>query len=187
MAYVTFSTGYGIGMIINGRLYTGHTGTAGELGHVVINIDGPPCSCGKQGCIMAYASGIGISRMVYAGIAAGAKTSLRDTMVAGQRVPAETVALAAQQGDALACEILRTAGYYAGVGLSVIVQILNPELIVIGGGLVHIGASVWEPALAALRQHTQPELLDSVRIVPWQLGDDLGILGAAAQVFAATD
>lgn len=185
MCYVTFSTGYGIGMIINGQLYAGHTGTAGELGHVVINIGGPPCSCGKLGCIMAYASGIGISRMVYEKVDAGVETLLRERMPApGQRVAAETVALAAQQGDPVASEILRVAGYYAGVGLSMIVQILNPEVIVIGGGLVNIGPLVWEPALAAMHEHTQPELWDSVRVMPWQLGDDLGILGAAANVFA---
>ena len=188
MCYVTFSTGYGIGMIINGQLYAGHTGTAGELGHVVINIGGPSCSCGKLGCIMAYASGIGISRMVYEKVDAGAETVLRERMPApGQRVAAETVALAAQQGDPVASEILRVAGYYAGVGLSMIVQILNPELIVIGGGLVNIGPLVWEPALAAMHEHTQPELWDSVRVMPWQLGDDLGILGAAANVFARTE
>jgi glucokinase len=185
MAYVTFSTGYGIGMIINGELYAGHTGTAGELGHVVIELGGPLCTCGKPGCIMAYASGIGISRMVHEKLATGVDTRLRAMAPAGgQRVAAETVAEAAQQGDAVAREILRIAGYYAGVGLSMIVQILNPELIVMGGGLVRIGELVWEPALAGMREYTQPELWNSVRVVPWQLGDDLGVLGAAAKVFA---
>jgi len=151
----------------------------------VININGPLCTCGKRGCIMAYASGIGISRMVYEKIATGVPTMLLDRLAPdGQRVNAEIVATAAKQGDTVAQEILRTAGYYAGVGLSMIIQILNPELIVVGGGLVRIGSLVWEPALAAMREHTQPELWDSVRIVPWQLEDDLGILGAAAKAFA---
>jgi len=186
MCYVTFSTGYGIGIVINGQLYTGHIGSAGELGHAVIERNGPLCACGKRGCIMAYASGIGISRMVHEKLAAGATTLLRQLAPPDNaRIDAEIVAAAARQGDAVACEILQTAGYYAGVGLSLIVQILNPELIVIGGGLVHIGSLVWEPALAALHEHSQPELWDSVRVVPWQLGDDLGILGAAAKVFAA--
>ncbi len=185
MCYVTFSTGYGIGIILNGEPYVGHIGSAGELGHVVININGPLCTCGKRGCIMAYASGIGISRMVYEKIATGVPTMLLDRLAPdGQRVNAEIVATAAKQGDTVAQEILRTAGYYAGVGLSMIIQILNPELIVVGGGLVRIGSLVWEPALAAMREHTQPELWDSVRIVPWQLEDDLGILGAAAKAFA---
>lgn len=185
MCYVTFSTGYGIGIIINKQLYVGHTGTAGELGHVVIDIGGPLCTCGKRGCIMAYACGIGISRMAYEQINAGADTLLRQMAPpGGQRISGEQVAQAAQQGDAAAREILRTAGYYGGVGLSMIVELLNPELIVMGGGLTRIGELLWEPMLGAMREHTQPELWDSVKVVPWELGDDLGIIGGAAKVFA---
>jgi len=185
MVYLTFSTGYGFGVIINNHLYVGHTGTAGELGHVVIDIGGPPCTCGKDGCIMAYASGIGMSRMAYEKIEAGAETILREMAPGdGRRISGEQIAQAAEQGDAVAQEIIRTAGYYGGVGLSMIVQILNPELIVIGGGLTRIGSRLMEPMLAAMRQHTQPEMWDSVRIELWQLGDDLGIIGAAAKVFA---
>lgn len=185
MCYVTFSTGYGIGIIFNNQLYVGHTGTAGELGHVVIDIGGPPCTCGKDGCIMAYASGIGLSRMAYEKIEAGAETLLREMAPAsGRRITGEQIAGAADQGDEVAREILQTSGYYGGVGLSMVVQILNPELIVIGGGLTRIGSRLLDPALAAMREHTQPELLDSIRVVPWQLGDDLGIIGAAAKVFA---
>lgn len=188
MGYVTFSTGYGLGIIINNSLYVGHTGTAGEVGHAVIEIGGPPCTCGKNGCVMAYASGVGISRMAYEQINAGADTLLRQVVPPdGRRFPGEAVVAAAQQGDAVAREILRKAGYYAGAGLSMIVEILNPELIVVGGGLVRIGPLLWDPMLAAMREHTQPELWDSVRVVPWRLGDDLGIIGAAAKVFAEAE
>lgn len=189
MVYVTFSTGYGIGIIINNRLYVGHTGTAGELGHVVITVDdGPPCTCGKNGCVMAYASGIGLSRMAYQAIDSGADTSLREVAAPDRRrISGEQIAAAAQQGDAVAANILRTAAEYGGVGLSMVVQILNPERIVLGGGLTRIGASLWEAMQAAMRRHTQPELWDSVQVVPWQLGDDIGILGAAAKVFSDTE
>jgi glucokinase len=185
MCYVTFSTGYGIGIIINGELYVGNTGTAGELGHVVVEIGGPPCTCGKNGCVMAYASGIGLSRMAYEKIETGADTLLREMAPPdGRRLSGELIAEAARQGDEVACEILRTVGYYSGVGLSMIVEIINPELIVVGGGLTRIGPMLMDPARAAMREHTQPELWDSVRVVPWQLGDDLGIIGAAAKAFA---
>lgn len=184
MCYVTFSTGYGIGILIHGQIYSGSSGTAGELGHVVIEIGGPPCSCGKPGCIMAYASGIGISRMVYEYLARGEQTALRALIPSdGQRVPAELVAQAASAGDAVALNILHKAGYYCGIGLSMIVQVLNPELIIVGGGLTNIGDLVWQPALAAMREYTQPELLNSVQVTTWQLGNDIGILGAAAAVF----
>jgi glucokinase len=185
MVYVTFSTGYGTGIIINNQLYSGHIGTAGEVGHVVVDIGGPPCSCGKRGCLMAYASGVGISRMAYEKLDAGVETLLRNLAPPDRRrISGELVAAAAQQGDGVALEILRVAGYYAGVGLSMIIQILNPELIVVGGGLTHIGPLLLEPAMAGMREHTQPQLLDSVRVVPWQLGADLGIIGAAAGVFS---
>lgn len=188
MCYVTFSTGYGIGIIINNELYVGHTGTAGELGHAVVEINGPLCSCGKRGCLMAYASGVGISRMAYEQIEAGTTTLLR-TMIPpdGRRISGETIVQAANQGDETAREVLRTAGYYAGVGLSIIIEVLNPELIVLGGGLSRIGSLVMDPALEGLRANTQPELWDSTQVVPWQLGDDLGIIGAATKVFVEAE
>lgn len=188
MVYVTFSTGYGAGLILNNQLYVGQTGTAGEVGHAVVEIGGPLCSCGKRGCVMAYASGIGISRMAYEQLNSGADTRLRQVSPAGgQRISGELVAQVARQGDAVAAEILRVASYYCGVGLSLLVEILNPELIVLGGGLTRIGPLVLEPALAAMREHTEPALWDSLRVVPWQLGDDLGIIGAAAKVFAEAE
>ncbi|GAB4425222.1 MAG: glucokinase [Anaerolineae bacterium] len=188
MVYVTFSTGYGAGIIINDRLYVGALGTAGEVGHAVIEIGGAPCTCGKNGCVMAYASGIGLSRLAYERLDAGVATSLREsTSPERRRISGEQIAAAAQQGDAVAAEILRIGGTYGGVGLSLLVQILNPELIVLGGGLTRIGAPLLDPLMAALREHVQPEVWESVRVEPWQLGNDLGILGAAAQVFATAE
>jgi glucokinase len=188
MCYVTLSTGYGIGIIINDQLYVGHTGTAGELGHVVVEAGGPLCTCGKQGCLMAYASGVGISRLAYDQLEAGAKTLLREIAPPdGRRIGGELVVQAAQQGDEVAHEILKTAGYYAGIGLSIIIQVLNPELIVYGGGLTRTGPLLMEPMIAAMRENTQPELLDSIRLKPWQLADDLGIIGAAARAFAVAE
>ncbi len=184
ICYVTFSTGYGMGLILNNRLYVGHTGTAGEVGHVTVKIGGPLCSCGKSGCLMTYASGIGISRMAYEKIEAGAKTLLREMAPPDKRrIKGEMVSRAAQQGDKVAQDILYTASYYAGTGLAMVIQIINPELIVVGGGLTRIGPPVMDPMMTGLRENTQPEMLNSTKIVPWQLGDDLGLVGAAAKVF----
>ncbi|MDX1521335.1 MAG: ROK family protein, partial [Anaerolineae bacterium] len=151
----------------------------------VIEIGGPPCSCGKNGCIMAYASGVGISRMAYDKIAAGAETLLKP-LPDGRRISGQAIAAAANQGDPVAREILQTAGYYAGVGVSLAIQILNPEAIVIGGGLTRIGPLVMAEVERGMREHTQPEMLATTRLIPWQLGDDLGIVGAAAKAFAET-
>jgi len=185
LCYLTISTGLGMGMILDNRLYRGHIGSAGEVGHVVIEPNGPLCGCGKRGCLMAYASGIAVSRMAYEKINAGAETKLAELIPAdGHRFPTEVVLEAAEAGDAVAEEILRTAARYLGLALSIAVQILNPERIVVGGGLTRIGPRLWDVAEATMREHTQPQLWDSVRVVPWELGDNLGVLGAAAIVFA---
>ena len=186
LCFLTVSTGLGIGIVVDGRVYAGSRGSAGELGHVVIELDGAPCTCGKRGCIMAYASGIGISRMVYAAVESGRAPGLRNLLPAdGSRVPAQEVAAAARRGDAAAAEIVATAGRYTGVALSIIIQVLEPEVIVIGGGLTHLDGALLDPAWAAMRRHTQPQLLDAVRVVRSRLGPDLGVLGAAAQALTA--
>lgn len=183
MCYVTLSTGFGLGIITDNQIYRGYTGTAAEIAHAVVDVGGPPCTCGKHGCLMAYASGVGISRMAYEAIRAGQETSLAAlARPDGHRIPAEDVAAAAAAGDAVAAGIIRQAGYYSGVGLSLIVQILNPDLIVVGGGLTHIGRLLEEPMLASLHEHTQPELWHAIAIKPWQLGQDQGIIGAAILV-----
>ena len=181
LCFLTVSTGLGIGIVVDGKVYAG-SGSAGELGHVVIELDGAPCTCGKRGCIMAYASGIGISRMVYAAVESGKAPGLRRLLPAdGSRVPVQAVAAAARDGDAAAGEILTTAGRYTGVALSIIIQMLDPEVIVIGGGLTRLGNALLEPAWDAMRRHTQAQLLDAVRVLPSRLGADLGMLGAAVQ------
>lgn len=188
LCYMTVSTGLGIGIMVNGKVYAGYAGTAGEVGHVVVEPQGAICSCGKRGCVMAYASGIGISRMAYEQVDAGVATNLRELMPPDRRrYSVEVVVAAAKEGDQVASDILNTAARYTGIGLSIVVEVLSPEVIVVGGGLTHMGALLMEPALAAMREHTQQELWDFVRVVPWQLGEDLGVLGGAARVFAEYD
>jgi glucokinase len=186
MAYVCFSTGFGLGAIVDNRLITGYSGSAGELSHVVIEPGGAECTCGMRGCLMTCASGIGIARMVNARIAAGEETILRGMLPPdGRRITGEQVAAAAAQGDRVAREVLQKAGYYFGVGMAMVVQLFNPELIIIGGGLTRVGPLLMDEAERGLRENIQPELRDSVRTTPWQLGDDIGIIGGAAEVFEA--
>jgi len=188
MCYVTISSGYGLGIIIDGKLYLGHTGTSGEIGHTVVEVNGPLCPCGKRGCLITYASGMGLARMAYEKITSGANTMLRD--MAGEdpkHVTGEMIAEAARKGDAVARKLITTAGYYAGIGLSTVVQVVNPELIVVGGGLTRIGSMFMEPCMRGLRENIHPVLWDSVRIVPWQLEENGGIIGAAAKVFLQDD
>jgi glucokinase len=184
MAYVTFSTGYGLGVVIDGKLYRGATGTAGELAHTVVHLDGPYCTCGKRGCLMAYASGLGISRMVCERLETGEETLLRQ--LCGpypERVAGETVAAAAQQGDRVAREVLALAGRYFGVGLSSVVQMFNPDRIVIGGGLAHIEEWLMKPCFAALYENIHPVLANSAQLVYSTLWEDAGLIGAASLVW----
>jgi glucokinase len=184
MCYVTFSTGCGMAIIIDGQLYLGHIGSSGEVGHTIVDVNGPLCTCGKRGCALTYTCGIGLARMAYEELQDGADTMLRQ--MAGHdpaHVSGEMVAEAASQGDAVAAELLDTAGYHAGVILSTVVEVLNPELIVVGGGMTRIGHPFMEPCMRGLRENVHPVQYESVRIEPWQLGDDSGILGAAAKAF----
>jgi len=186
MCYVCLSTGFGLGAIVEDRLVTGHTGSAGELSHVVIEPGGRLCTCGKRGCLMAYASGIAIARQVSERIAAREETILCGMLPCdGRRIAAEEVAAAAAQGDRVAREVLQQAGYTFGLGLAMVVQLFNPELIVIGGGLTRVGPLLMDEVKRGLHENVQPELRDTVRLAPWQLGDNIGIIGAAAEVFEA--
>lgn len=184
MCYVCFSTGYGLGIIIDKKLYRGHTGTAGELSHIVLEPNGYDCTCGKKGCLMTYASGLGISRAAYEKIDQGEQTLLSKFATPDRhRFSGEKVAEAALAGDRVAKDVLNTAGLYFGLGLSIIVQMYNPELIVIGGGLTRIGDLLMKPTMKGYYDSVQPELAESVQFKPWVFGEQSGIIGAASLFF----
>lgn len=184
MCYVTFSTGYGMALVIDSKLYRGVIGTAGEIGHTVIVPGGEPCTCGKRGCVMAYASGIALSRMACQHVLAGEPTLLRETCGdSPEFISGEAIADAARCGDRLSHQLIESAGRYFGMSLANIIEALNPEVIVIGGGLARIGPTLLDPCFQAMRENIHPVLYDVTRIVPCQLGEDAGIIGAAALVW----
>jgi glucokinase len=181
MIYMTVSTGVGGGFIFGGKLYGGASGAAAEVGHMTILPRGPHCGCGNRGCLEAVASGTAIARE-------GRELLLRDvpTLIAElaggdpDLVSAKVVAQAAQQGDAEAEEIIYEAMSYLGVGVANLVNLLNPELIVIGGGLTNMGDALFGAVRRAVDRRTFPIAAQRVRIVPAELGDRVGVLGAAA-------
>ncbi len=181
MIYMTVSTGVGGGFIFGGKLYGGASGAAAEVGHMTILPRGPHCGCGNRGCLEAVASGTAIARE-------GRELLLRNvpTLIAElaggdpDLVSAKLVAQAAQQGDAEAEEIIYEAMSYLGVGVANLVNLLNPELIVIGGGLTNMGDALFGPVRRAVDRRTFPIAAQRVRIVPAELGDRVGVLGAAA-------
>ena len=179
--YVTISTGIGGGIIINGELYSGAIGTAGEVGHMTIADNGLLCTCGNTGCWETLASGSALAREARHRIKEGALTSILD--YAGgdmEKVTAEVIHTAAEHGDSLAKELIAQTAYYIGVGLANLINIFNPELIVIGGGLSNIGDILLGPAFKVARERAFKEAYQAVRFAPAKLERDSGVLGAAA-------
>jgi len=183
LIYLTVSTGIGGGIIINGELYLGPSGSAGEIGHMTIDINGPRCSCGNIGCLETLASGTAVAREAIRRIGQGEESSLTD-MVEGkiENITAEKVSMAAQGGDSLASDVISEAATYLGVGMVNLVNIFNPEMIIVGGGVAQIGDLLLDPVRQVVKERAFQLSAQAVRIVPAQLGDNAGVLGAA--VFA---
>ena len=179
--YVTLGTGIGGGIIIDGRIYRGASGAAGEVGHMVLEPDGVLCNCGARGCLEALASGTAIARDAQKAIAEGRSAIMAE--LAGERsVTGEIVLQAAERGDAAAKEIIQRAGRYLGLGLVGLLNTFNPEALILGGGLVGLGELYLEPALAAARECGFDQILHDVTITTAELGGRSGALGAAALI-----
>ena len=185
IVYLTVSTGIGGGIVINGELYSGADGCAGELGHMTVEADGPRCHCGNFGCLEALASGWAVAKAAIKCINDGEKSSIVE-LVDGrlENITAETVAMAARRGDRMAADIVAEAAKYLGIGLANLVNIFNPELIVISGGLSKMGDMLLKPARKVLKERAFQLPADTVRVVRSRLGSNAGIIGAAAYVFA---
>ena len=183
--YVTVSTGIGGGIVLDGRLYTGAHGAAGEVGHMVVAPgQGPVCGCGQRGCLEALASGTAIARRAQEALrAAPAGQGQMLLELAGQRpdgVDARVVAEAARRGDALARQVLEETWRYLGAGLVTLVNLLDPEVVALGGGVARMGELMLQPLRRHLQEHAVPGPARGTRLVAAELGDDAGVLGAAA-------
>ena len=188
MIYVTASTGIGGGFILDGRLYRGATGAAAEVGHMTILPHGPRCGCGNRGCLEALASGTAIAREARERVARGAPMLFAELADGDlDRITAKMVAQAAEQGDEEAREIIDTAMIYLGVGMANLVNVLNPQLLVIGGGLTKMGARLFDPVRRAVDRRAFPATAAAVEIKCAELGEEVGLLGAAAVAMAATE
>jgi len=180
LIYLTVSTGIGGGIIVNGELYSGISGCAGELGHMTIDANGPECSCGNNGCLEVLASGTAVAGEAKRRIEQGENSRLTD-IVSGnlEAITAEKIATAAREGDQLAREVISRAATYLGVGMVNLVNIFNPEMIIVGGGLSKMGELLLAPAREVVKQRAFQLCAGAVRIVTAELGDEAGVLGAA--------
>lgn len=177
---VTLGTGIGGGVILDGHLVHGASASAGEIGHMSIDFHGRRCKCGNYGCIEAYASGPNIAARAREGLEAGAESVLT-RMVDGDvaRVTAATVYEAILQGDAYAGEVMTETAKLLGAGLANIVNVLNPHMIVIVGGVTRAGHYLFNPLRAEVRRRAFRTAEEACRIVPGELPETAGVVGAA--------
>lgn len=179
LIYITISTGVGGGVISNDRLLQGFHGMGAELGHMIIDPNGPICGCGYYGHVESFSSGTGIARYVNEHIQAGRQggTSLQ----AGPGLSAAQVAEAAREGDALSINAFERAGHYLGIAMANYLAIFNPSILIFGGGVSQVGELLFKPFEESLQKHTfHPHYLDGLVITKAALGDNAGLMGALA-------
>jgi glucokinase len=175
---ITLGTGVGGGLLFGGELYRGQSMSAGELGHISIEPEGLPCNCGNRGCLERYIGREGLIRL--ARLAMRGKKSMLSQM--GELTPI-AIADAAKRGDEAAKAVWEKAGYYLGLGVVGIVNLLNPDVVVVGGGIGNAGNLLLKPARKTVRSRALPVPGRHVRIVRAALGEDAGVIGAATEVF----
>jgi len=175
---ITVGTGIGSGLVINGKLVRGASNAAGELGHIKLNMqNGPLCGCGDRGCLESYASGPAIVAMAEEYIKGGKTTKYRE--LANPDITPYIVAVAAKEGDPVAKQIFRIIGEYIGMGLTSVVNLLNPEKIIIGGGVADAGDILFNPIKETIQKRAMVIQREAVEIVPAQLGNTAGVIGAS--------
>ncbi len=179
LCYVTISTGIGGGIVAAGRLVRGAAGTGGEIGHTILEPDGPRCHCGLHGCWEVLASGTAIAREAAAAVARGEGAAIAQA-AGGRPVDARAVDQAAAAGDPVALRIVAAAVRYNGIGFCNLIQILSPARIIVGGGVSHAWDRYIAPAAEWARTHAFARPGGMCAIVPADLGDDVGALGAVA-------
>src|SRR4029079_625239 len=179
---MTIGTGIGGGLILDGKLFHGASDVAGEIGHTTIDLNGRHCKCGNYGCLEAYASGPAIATRAREVLVREETASLLPSLVGGrlESITAETVYRAAQQGDAVASEIVRDTARYLGTGIANLLNILNVDVVVVAGGVTQAGDALFLPMHAEVARRAFRPAVDATRIVPGTLPGTAGVVGAVA-------
>lgn len=180
MCYIIAHRGIGGAVIVDGVLHRGAQGGAGEIGHTVIDLDGPRCGCGGYGCLEAFAGRAAIARRASQALkrAGGGKICGRGP----DELITEDVIEAALEGDEVARRVLEETGEYLGIGISNLVNSFDPELVVVGGSTMRAGSLILDPAIKVVRRRALPEMAEGVSIVAGKWGEDAGAVGAASLV-----
>jgi len=178
---LTIGTGIGGGIILGGKIYHGASDVAGEIGHMTIDANGRLCKCGNQGCLEAYASGPAIAARAVEGIQAGAKSGLPQYVQGDlSKITAQVVYEAANDGDAYALEVVRETAKLLGAGVASLVNIFNPSVVVICGGVTQAGEKLFGPLTAEVHRRAFKPAWEVCRILPGTLPGTAGVYGAAA-------
>jgi glucokinase len=177
LVYLKVGTGIGAGLLLNGHIYRGETGGAGEIGHITINEHGPMCTCGNRGCLEALAGGRAIASLAKQAVKAGRRTQLASGTPL-EEITALDVAIAARKGDLVAQEIMAKAGEYLGIAIANLINLINPAMIVVGGGVAQVGDLLLEPMRQAVQEHSLPAMTQAVRITAAILGRRSSGMGA---------
>lgn len=177
---LTLGTGVGGGLILNGAPYRGAIGAGAELGHVTIDLDGPPCqgACPGRGCLETHASGTALAREAHRVARECPDSALGLALAAGRTLDGALVTELARDGDAPAVALLAQVGRRLGAGVANLVNVFGPELVVIGGGLASAGELLLGPARAEAARRALPAVRDHARIVPAHFGSEAGLVGA---------
>lgn len=178
---LTLGTGVGGGIVLDGRLWRGADGTAGEVGHMTVEPSGVPCKCGNTGCLEVYASGTAIVRMAREAMALSSESRLHEVPVI--QLSAEKIHSAALAGDRLALEVFQTAGRYLGIAMASLINVLNPEMIVVGGGVSAAWDLFGERARDEVMKRAFPAPAQRCQIMRAECGDTAGLIGAAWLAF----
>jgi len=176
-ALVTLGTGIGGTIVHEGKLLRGVGNAAGEIGHLTLEPFGPPCGCGKLGCYEALASGTAVRRSFLYALGRGRHSKLAS--LPSEEIDTVRIAEAAREGDRLAREVFEVSAFYTGLALSYLIVLLNPQRIIIGGGMSAALDLMWEKIQETLALHTMDYSLRQVEVVPSGLGNRAGVLGAA--------
>ena len=184
-AMLTIGTGIGGGLLFDGEVYRGAIGAAGELGHMVIEQDGPPCqgNCPNRGCLEALASGTALAREGRRAAAAMPESALGQALARGREITGLLITELAHDGDRAARDVLALIGSRLGVGIANLVNMLNPEVVVIGGGVIAADELLLAPARAVVAERALAPSRDLVRIERAAFGGESGMIGAAAFAF----
>ena len=180
---LTVGTGIGGGIILNGKVYRGVTGTGAEIGHMVVQPNGPKCGCGSSGCLDVMASGTGLIRAAKERINKGKESQILKLANGNiENIQGPMITKAAENGDKLAKECFDEVGFWLGIGINNLINICNPEMIILGGGVAGTGDLIMDPVRKVILERTK----DVCKIVISKLGNEAGMLGAGALVFESS-